>query len=203
MTIKPKKNKVKDKSEQESSDNHTHSQVSIGHAVSGHHGHTHGLAHYHHANVPENRLDKQSSRSRNSPPRWLPSTSGRDDVGPGLAGAAPFEYETIEPPSNHKRRHRSSPHRTVRKHRNHPPSTAAMLSSVVCAAGSSSVPSDLELDHQLAACDDDDEEYNSEDEHCQRRPVVPENVNEVCFVCISVGFVGSILMYSVRHILEL
>lgn len=167
MTIKPKKKTTKDKNDQETSDGLSHGQ---GHAVPSHLSHNH--SHYHHANVTESRLDLQT-RGRNSPPRWLPSTSSRDDVShsslnQGLASTTPYEYESVDTTSKNKRRHRSSPHRTIRKHRNHAPTT---VNIVPVASGSS-----IATNHEVDVCDDED--YNSGDEHSEP-PALPDNVLEL------------------------
>ena len=184
MTIKPKKKTSKDKTEQESSE--SLSQAGVGHTVQTHH-HAHGLSHYdphyHHTAAADSRLDPVQPRGRNSPPRWLPSTSAREEVAhvahPGLAQnlatGSTFEYESIESPPTHKRRHRSSPHRNVRKHRNHSTNAVAVSAGVVNPANTSAVKTDLEFEDVE---EDEDQEYNSEDEHSQPTPMT-EDANEV------------------------
>ncbi|CAL1534874.1 unnamed protein product [Lymnaea stagnalis] len=169
MTIKPKKKNIKEKNDTETAD--PHAAVGHGHALN----HAHG--HYHHSSNSESRLEK-TPRVRTSPTRWLPSTSGRDDLAhshPGLSQTlssnATYEFDAHDPPSNHKRRHRSSPHRTVRKHRNnHAPSVIPNPANV--ANNPNNIP------HLTGNVEDCDEDYNSEDEHSQP-PAVPENISEL------------------------
>lgn len=183
MTIKPKKKVTKDKAESEGSDSHPtgghvhpHPHQLVGHALPHQHGH------YHHQAANEPRHEK-TPRVRTSPTRWLPSTSSHDDyshghssLSPGLVmpPVAPFDYESHDVPSSHKRRHRSSPHRTVRKHRSHAGNTVA--------SGSNVTPNNTSLLSIQDGVEDCQEEYNSghnsEDEHVQP-PAVPENINEV------------------------
>ena len=95
MTILPKKKTGKEKTETESRPSGEHSHLT-------------------HAQSSETRVSR-----RNSPPRWT-SPAARDDVRTGTHDPGPRydEYSTHESSSGHnKRRHRSSPHRTVRKHR--------------------------------------------------------------------------------------
>ena len=174
MTIKPKKSKAsKDKSDNHAEPSDGHSNVVHAHSHNVNHplghglGHQHGgHGHYHHSSNPEGRLEKPQ-RVRTSPTRWLPSTSSRDDIphphtglGQNLSTNASYEFDNHELPPSHKRRHRLSPPRTVRKHRNHAPSLPDGASS---------------KSHSLV---EDDEDYNSEDEH-SRPAKVPDNLEEV------------------------
>ena len=175
MTIKPKKSKSsKDKSDNHAEPNDGHTNVVHAHAHSVNHPHGHSLGHqhgshghYHHSGNSEVRHEKPQ-RVRTSPTRWLPSTSSREDIplahaglGQNLSSNAAYEYDSHELPPSHKRRHRLSPPRTVRKHRNHASSMAD--------GGSSKGLSHVE------ECDED---YNSEDEH-SRPAKVPDNLEEV------------------------
>ncbi|KAH9518967.1 OTU domain-containing protein 5 [Bulinus truncatus] len=167
MTIKPKKKVVKEKNDAETADPHTAVGLSHSHGLSHQHGH------YHHSSNSENRLEK-TPRVRTSPTRWLPSTSGREDISHShqglsqtLSSNATYEYDGHEAPSNHKRRHRSSPHRTIRKHRNnHVPNPGSLTNN------SNNLP---HIGTNVEECDED---YNSEDEHSQP-PTVPDNINEL------------------------
>lgn len=135
MTILPKKKPSKDKNESESTD---HS--SMGHTLS----------------TSETRHDKPA-RGRNS----LPSTS-RDDH---LAGQDPGgTYEGFDPSTSNKRRHRSSPHRNVRKHRhNHQRTTPH-----TCTA--TTTPQAAEFEESLTG-------QNSDDEYVP--PKCPDNIEEL------------------------
>ncbi|KAK7488560.1 hypothetical protein BaRGS_00020177 [Batillaria attramentaria] len=169
MTILPKKKATKDKSD---SENTEHSGCTVGHphphGHSHNHTHSHSLTHphshghYHHTTATETRHDK-TTRSRTSPTRWGPSTSRDEKLTPARSHtsstAFDFDFDNHDTASNHKRRHRSSPHRTVRKHRGHTNSSQS-------SPGTSSTY-DLE-----------DAAYNSEDEHCTA-PKVPENREEL------------------------
>lgn len=166
MTIKPKKKVTKDKTDSETPDSHT----TVGHGL----GHQHGI--YHHTSSSENRLEKPA-RVRTSPTRWIPCTSGRDELAhshpsltQNLSANATYEFDGHDSSSNHKRRHRSSPHRTVRKHRIH--ATNVLPSSGNVAGNANSL---APLSNSV---DDCSEEYNSEEEHSQP-PAVPENIAEV------------------------
>ena len=98
MTILPKKKSSKEKSESEPTD-HSHS-------------HSHG-----HSSTSEGRT------RRSSPNRWLPQGASRNDrlVAHDPGGRyEEYNHHNHDVPSTshaHKRRHRSSPHRSVRKHR--------------------------------------------------------------------------------------
>lgn len=169
MTILPKKKTTKDKAE---SENAEHSGCAVGHPhPHGHnlnhtHGHSlthpHSHGHYHHSTATETRHDK-TTRSRTSPTRWGPSTSRDEKLAPARSlpssTAFDFDFDNHDSATNHKRRHRSSPHRTVRKHRGH-------TSSGQSSPGTSNT---YELE---------DAAYNSEDEHCAA-PKVPENREEL------------------------
>lgn len=167
MTILPKKKAAKDKPDSENPEHphsgghphplphghpsHTHNH---GHSLS--HPHVHG--HYHHSTTGDTRLDK-AGRGRTSPTRWGPSTSREEKLHSGSTAAFDFDFESHDSSSNHKRRHRSSPHRTVRKHRggghighsgsgqNSPPGTSCAF--------------------------EEEDGYNSEDEHAP--PAIPED----------------------------
>ena len=157
MTILPKKKATKDKSESENTEHsagHPHT-LPHGHPPHSHNiQHTHALSHphvhghYHHPTPAESRLEK-------APTRWGPTlaSTSREEK---LHSVAPnpafeFDYESHESPTNHKRRHRSSPHRTARKHR------GAHTGSAQNSPGTSN------------AYDVEEEEdgFNSEDEHVQ------------------------------------
>ena len=158
MTILPKKKPTKDKNETETTD---HSSM----------GHPHTST--------DNRHDK-SNRGRNSPTRWLPSTS-RDEL---LTGQDPGgSYEGFDGSNGNKRRHRSSPHRSVRKHRlhNHQRSTTHTASS---SAASN------EYEETLTG-------QNSDDEYVP--PKCPDNIDEVW----NFTFTFNILVYCKVETLRL
>jgi hypothetical protein len=164
MTILPKKKVTKDKADSESQEHphagghphplphghppHAHNHAH-GHALS--HPHVHG--HYHHPTTSDNRLDKPG-RGRTSPTRWGPSTSRDEKLHPANTPAFEFDYESHDSTSNHKRRHRSSPHRTVRKHRG---GHMGLNTSNQNSPGTSVAFEEAEEDG-----------YNSEDEHAPR-----------------------------------
>lgn len=172
MTILPKKKATKDKTDSENTEHAAHSGVghphphTHGHAHAHSHTHGHSLAHphahghYHHATATDTRLDK-AGRGRTSPTRWGPSTSREDKLHPNTP-AFDFDFESHDSSSNHKRRHRSSPHRTVRKHRG---AHSGHSSTGQVSPGTSTA---YELE----------DGYNSEDEHVAP-PSVPENREEV------------------------
>lgn len=139
MTILPKKKPNKDKNETETAD---HSSM----------GHTHTTS--------ENRHEKPS-RGRISPTRWLPSTS-RDELLPGQDPGG--SYEGFDASNSNKRRHRSSPHRSSRKHRQH-----NHQRSTPHAASSSSQANEYE--ETITG-------HNSDDEYVP--PKCPDNIEEVC-----------------------
>lgn len=177
MTIKPKKKVAKEKNDTETADSHT--AVGHGHSINHAHGlaHTHGLTHYHHGASSENRLEK-TPRVRTSPTRWLPSTSSRDELSHShpvltqtLSANVSYEFDGHDAPSNHKRRHRSSPHRTVRKHRNNHASSVNPATTNV-SNNTNNIPI------LAGSVEDCDEDYNSEEEH-NPPPAAPENINEV------------------------
>lgn len=144
MTILPKKKPTKDKNESESTD---HSSM----------GHTHSAS--------ETRHEKPT-RGRNSPTRWLPSTS-RDEL---LTGQDPGgTYEGFDPSTSNKRRHRSSPHRSVRKHRLH---NHQRTSTHTCTAPSTA---------QAAEYEETLTGQNSDDEYVP--PKCPDNIEEVRLPC--------------------
>lgn len=97
MTILPKKKVTKEKNEAENVD---HSLTL--------HSHSH-----HHPSTSENRL------ARNSPTRWLPTTSREEKKQNHDPGGGFDPHENVSSHNNlNKRRHRSSPHRNHnRKHR--------------------------------------------------------------------------------------
>ncbi|PVD25049.1 hypothetical protein C0Q70_15546 [Pomacea canaliculata] len=168
MTILPKKKAAKDKSESETTE-HSHSST-VGHPHPHGHNHAHGHSlshphthgHYHHTSATETRHEK-ATRGRTSPTRWGTSTSREEKLPPRTHtnnSAFEFDFEGHDSASNHKRRHRSSPHRTVRKHRGH--STNGQ--------GSPGTSSSYD-------CDD---AYNSEDEHIAPAKVaMAENKEEL------------------------
>lgn len=172
MTILPKKKATKDKTDSENTEHAAHSGVghphphTHGHAHAHSHTHGHSLAHphahghYHHATAADTRLDK-AGRGRTSPTRWGPSTSREEKLHPNTP-AFDFDFESHDSSSNHKRRHRSSPHRTVRKHRG---AHSGHSSTGQVSPGTSTA---YELE----------DGYNSEDEHVAP-PSVPENREEV------------------------
>ncbi|XP_067144265.1 OTU domain-containing protein 5-B isoform X1 [Centruroides vittatus] len=99
MTILPKKKTTQSKNEGENTDpNHSY----------------HGDRHGHQPHPPESR-----ERFNFSPQTWPPATP-RDEKRPSHATSTNFDdYETTDSgPSHSKRRHRASPHRSIRK--NHP-----------------------------------------------------------------------------------
>ncbi|KAK6176369.1 hypothetical protein SNE40_014669 [Patella caerulea] len=115
MTILPKKKATKDKTDSDKSEHaggHSHSH-------NHQHPHSHNHSHYHHNTASEVRHDKPA-RGRTSPTRWLPNAP-REELPTHDPGGTNHETCTASI-SNHninKRRHRSSPHRTNRKHRGH------------------------------------------------------------------------------------
>ncbi|BFZ08965.1 hypothetical protein BsWGS_12004 [Bradybaena similaris] len=173
MTIKPKKKVTKEKNDSETPDAHTAVGHSHGHGLA--HQHAHGI--YHHSGNPESRLEKGNRVRTSSPTRWIPPTSARDELAhshptltQNLSANASYEFDGHETSSNHKRRHRSSPHRTARKHRSH---TSNVIPSAVNVSGNSNnIPP---LGGKVDECG---EEYNSEEEHNQP-PDVPENITEL------------------------
>ena len=143
MTILPKKKVTKEKNEQETGD-HT---LNL-------HGHPR-----HHPSTSESRHDKVA-RARNSPTRWLPSTSREDKLNSHDPGGS---YDPHETSSGHnKRRHRSSPHRNhTRKHRGG-------------CHGSSGTGH-----QQTVSFDEEESGHNSGDEYVP--PPHPENIEDVRF----------------------
>ncbi|KAJ8301676.1 hypothetical protein KUTeg_020663 [Tegillarca granosa] len=134
MTILPKKKTTKDKNDPESTD------------------------HTHHPSTSDSRHEKVN-RSRNSPTRWLPTTSREEKITGHDPGG---NFDGLETPANHnKRRHRSSPHRGVRKHRGHSSSSSHTSMSSATAA----------------ATEYDETGYNSEDEYTC--PSYPDNIDEL------------------------
>ncbi|KAK3608103.1 hypothetical protein CHS0354_004760, partial [Potamilus streckersoni] len=140
MTILPKKKQNKDKTDSENSDH------PIAHS---HHGH-------HHPPAQETRLEKVG-RGRNSPTRWLPSGSRDEMLAHHDPGGA---FECHDTSATHsKRRHRSSPHRNVRKHR------GGHSGSAVATHGTTGASAEYE-----------DTGNNSGDEYVP--PPHPENIEE-------------------------
>ncbi|XP_041349788.1 OTU domain-containing protein 5-like [Gigantopelta aegis] len=152
MTILPKKKPAKDKSDPENSEHSSCSESRHNHP----HSHSHSHSHYHHSTTSESRHEK-GARGRTSPTRWLPPP--REEKLPTHDPGGTFDSHDNSS-SHNKRRHRSSPHRTARKHRNH--ATPAPLSPHSPSAGPSQ------------QCEDG---YNSGDEHCP--PTVPDNIEEL------------------------
>ncbi|XP_037582940.1 OTU domain-containing protein 5-B isoform X2 [Dermacentor silvarum] len=98
MTILPTKKSSQSKSEGDGSD------------PSSFHGDRHG--HSGHS------AEQYNFANRNSPPRWAaPNASSRDEKRPAHATASGFdEFDAVDGgPSHSKRRHRASPHRSLRK----------------------------------------------------------------------------------------
>ena len=152
MTILPKKKPAKDKSDPENSEHSSCSESRHNHP----HSHSHSHSHYHHPSTSETRHEK-GARGRTSPTRWLPAP--REEKHPAHDPGGSFDSHDNSSCHN-KRRHRSSPHRTARKHRSH--AAPAPLSPHSPSAGPSQ------------QCEDG---YNSADEHCA--PTAPDNVEEV------------------------
>ena len=169
MTILPKKKISKDKNDPENNEHHHshghsggHSHPSHGHALSLQHVH----GHYHHPSTVETRLDK-SVRGRSSPTRWGPSTSREEKL---HSAPTPFDFDSHDASGNHKRRHRPSPHRTVRKHR----------------SGHSSHSSSGQPSPETGVYDIEEDRYNSEDEHVAStdNPVSEEVWINFCYLSI-------------------
>ena len=140
MTILPKKKQAKEKSETETVD----------------HSLTHHSHHQHHPSTSENRL------ARNSPTRWLPTSSREEKKQNHDPGGGFDPHESGSSHNNlNKRRHRSSPHRNhSRKHR------GAHSASNVPHQPQPAVPPEYE-----------ETENNSGDEYVA--PSHPENIEEV------------------------
>lgn len=113
MTILPKKKTSQGKNEPEASDPNSH------------HGSHHSHQPIHNPTLNENRDGVRLFPGRNSPPRWPPPSS-REEKRPAHASASGFEdYDALDSgPSHSKRRHRASPHRSARKHREHRTNTS-------------------------------------------------------------------------------
>ncbi|XP_074644718.1 OTU domain-containing protein 5-like isoform X2 [Tubulanus polymorphus] len=144
MTILPKKKVSKEKSEKEPSHSGEHHLNSIPSDTRV----SHSLSHV--------------SRARNSPPRW--PTGQLDET---FAGHDPGGVGSPETSAGNKRRHRTSPHRNTRKHRNHGSSRADRVQQT-STAGPNSSPVVLDS-------------VNSEDEYETEKPlpvVVPAEPQE-------------------------
>ena len=146
MTILPKKKTTKDKNDAEPTEH----------------------AKTHHPTPAETRHEKVN-RARTSPTRWLPTTP-REETQPVLDPGGSFE--PLDSTSSHnvnKRRHRSSPHRSGRKHRGH------CSASVTGQGGSTSADNQEQVE---------EEGYNSEDEYTA--PSYPDNIEEVIHLFVNV-----------------
>ncbi|XP_064633331.1 OTU domain-containing protein 5-B-like isoform X2 [Lineus longissimus] len=123
MTILPKKKVSKEKNEKETQELPPHPPH---HASHTHSTHPPGPVETRHERVPH------VPRSRTSPPRW--------GVTPPIDDSGQFEdyenHESATTSSHNKRRHRSSPHRNVRKHRTH----SSALGSAAAAATLGAAP---------------------------------------------------------------
>ena len=142
MTILPKKKATKEKNEAENVD----------HSLNLHnHSHSH-----HHTSTSENRL------ARNSPTRWLPTTSREEKKQNHDPGGGFDPHESASGHNNlNKRRHRSSPHRNhSRKHR-----------------GAHSGANVAHPPQQTVSAEYEETENNSGDEYVP--PSHPENIEEV------------------------
>ena len=173
MTILPKKKQTKEKNDSESvSDPH-----SSGHSST---------------NDPS-----RATRRTTSPPRWIPPNS-REDRLPGHESANrryQEDYGSHDGGANHnKRRHRSSPHRSFRKHRHDRgpdrPSAGSGRASPPSQAGGSqrNTGSPPVQPSAVAPTDDAMEEgtgYNSEDEYGEVKH--PENIEEVGYAGFSIS----------------
>ncbi|KAK8785640.1 hypothetical protein V5799_007994 [Amblyomma americanum] len=145
MTILPTKKSSQSKSEADGSD------------PSSFHGDRHG--HSGHS------AEQYNFANRNSPPRWAaPNASSRDEKRPAHATASGFdEFDAVDSgPSHSKRRHRASPHRSLRKghHRASGVSNFAAKPSTSQGANSPAVE-----DAASARDDADPSGYNSGDEY--------------------------------------
>ncbi|XP_062591563.1 OTU domain-containing protein 5-B-like [Saccostrea cucullata] len=139
MTILPKKKPGTSKTECESTEHQ-----------GGHASHSH----QHHQATTDARHEK-ATRSRNSPTRWVPSTTRDEKLASHDPGGAFEGHEGV----NNKRRHRSSPHRThARKHRMHASATVTSR------------------DYQSSA-EYEETGYNSGDEYVP--PQHPDNIEEL------------------------
>ncbi|XP_077495527.1 OTU domain-containing protein 5-B-like [Amblyomma americanum] len=145
MTILPTKKSSQSKSEADGSD------------PSSFHGDRHG--HSGHS------AEQYNFANRNSPPRWAaPNASSRDEKRPAHATASGFdEFDAVDSgPSHSKRRHRASPHRSLRKghHRASGVNNFAAKPSTSQGANSPAVE-----DAASARDDADPSGYNSGDEY--------------------------------------
>ena len=143
MTILPKKNKTKEKNEGEGGgEQMAHSSSSVDH--------------------------RGTRRTTSSPPpaRWVPPSSREERLAnhdPGGGGGR----ESHEGSSSHKRRHRSSPHRSVRKHRggHDRPSERSSPPLVVPRAPNPQAPSSATKPMELGEMEELNSGYNSGDEY--------------------------------------
>ncbi len=146
MTILPKKKQTKEKSEADGAD---HSQLPA---------------------AQENRVARRTS----SPPRgWIASTSKDRLSSHDPGGLYDASYESSSNHNVNKRRHRSSPHRSARKHRHDRPSCSSPNPH----------PSHDTSTSQMEMEDDLQSGYNSEDEYVP--PPHPDNIEEVFCVHFS------------------
>lgn len=145
MTILPTKKSSQAKSEGDGSD------------PSSFHGDRHG--HSGHS------AEQYNFATRNSPPRWAaPNASSRDEKRPAHATASGFDDAVDGGPSHSKRRHRASPHRTLRK--THHRSAAVVVTNFAAKPSTSQgANSPAAEDASSASEDADPSGYNSGDEY--------------------------------------
>ncbi|XP_015914086.1 OTU domain-containing protein 5-B [Parasteatoda tepidariorum] len=161
MTILPKKKNSQQKSETEKpadSVNHNYTNESHGHS----------------AHPPESR-ERFNFTTRTSPPAW-PLHSSREEKRPSHSPGQGFdEYGSSDSgPSHSKRRHQTSPHRSVRKartHSNHSLRSAGSPLTYPPLAGPSQVQVSVQerqnnnVQGNASECQDDPSGYNSGDEY--------------------------------------
>ena len=156
MTILPKKKPTKEKNEPETQTDHTVPHTS--------------------GNDPT-----RVARRTSSPPRWIQSGSREERLASHEPGGRRYqeEYGSHDGGANHnKRRHRSSPHRSVRKHRHDRPSCSGTgRSTPPSTARSSGPPSPATSERGHDMEEEMNTGYNSEDEYGEVKH--PENVEEV------------------------
>lgn len=143
MTILPKKKQSKEKNDSETQE----------HPL----GHSHTV-HGHHPSQNDPRHDRHG-RSRTSPPLWH-ATPARDDKMTACDPGGGFEAGNDSSANHNKRRHRSSPHRNVRKHRGHGSTSHAAHTPVKGSVGGAAVPLPGQTEYEGPEAD-----YNSGDEH--------------------------------------
>lgn len=166
MTILPTKKSSQAKSEGDGSD------------PSSFHGDRHG--HSGHS------AEQYNFATRNSPPRWAaPNASSRDEKRPAHATASGFDDAVDGGPSHSKRRHRASPHRTLRK--THHRSAAVVVTNFAAKPSTSQgANSPAAEDASSASEDADPSGYNSGDEYDKPPELwTPEEFKEASVLCLA------------------